>query len=410
MDPLAHTLVGAALAETPLHRLRDDHLPGDDGRPGRVPLGTATLLLGANLPDVDFVLYFVGPDVALAHRRGWTHGVLALAILPLVLTAAVLAWDRWVRRRRGPSRPPAPAGTILGLAYLAALTHPLLDWLNTYGIRLLMPFDGRWFYGDSLFIIDVWLWLVLGGAVFLARRPRGRELWLWLSLAALTSLIVLGAPDVAGVDPTLPRSLWVVGLVTVVVLRLWDRPPPQLRRRLASFALAALGLYVTVSVGSTFVARGRVLDELADRGLPVGEPSRDLMVGPLPYDPFVRDVVARVDGSPGEDSYRTGRFHWLPTPRLELTQEIPRVSITSGPSAPPADEALAAAQTASCIRGFLIWVRFPYAEIESPEEPSETTRVYLMDARYARARTTGFGGAVVEVDAEGRAECPDGSS
>lgn len=408
MDPLAHTLVGAALAETPLNRQ-----DGGDGLGERIPLGTATLLLGANLPDLDVVLYFVGSDLALAHRRGWTHGVLAMAALPLLLTAAVLTWDRWLRRRRHPDRLPAPLGAILGLAYLSALTHPFLDWLNTYGIRLLMPFDGRWFYGDSLFIIDIWLWLALGGAVFLARRPRGRGLALWLPLAVLTSLLVLAAPRVDGLDPTAAKILWLLGLATVVVLRLRDRPPLHLRRRLASFALGALGLYIAVSGVSTLVARGLVLEELADRGLPVEEPSRDLMVGPLPYHPFVRDVVARVAGTQRTGSYRTGRFHWLPTPRLELMQEIPRVSVVSDPSVLPPNEALAAAQTASCIRGFLIWARFPYAEVEPPGEPAaeptaagEKVRVYLMDARYTRQRTTGFGGAVVEVGADGRAECP----
>ena len=31
-----------------------------------------------------------------------------------------------------------------------------------------MPFSDRWFYGDTLFIVDPWLWLILGGAVMLA--------------------------------------------------------------------------------------------------------------------------------------------------------------------------------------------------------------------------------------------------
>ena len=64
---------------------------------------------------------------------------------------------------------------IMGLllSYLGVLTHVALDWLNTYGVRLLMPFDRRWFYGDTLFIIDPWLWLALGGGVWLARRGGG---------------------------------------------------------------------------------------------------------------------------------------------------------------------------------------------------------------------------------------------
>ncbi len=39
MDPICHTLVGAALAESGLKK--------------RTALGTATLLIGANLPDMD---------------------------------------------------------------------------------------------------------------------------------------------------------------------------------------------------------------------------------------------------------------------------------------------------------------------------------------------------------------------
>jgi inner membrane protein len=33
-------------------------------------------------------------------------------------------------------------------------THPLLDYMNTYGVRPFLPFDGSWFYGDTLFVID----------------------------------------------------------------------------------------------------------------------------------------------------------------------------------------------------------------------------------------------------------------
>jgi inner membrane protein len=76
MDPLTHTLVGASLAET---------------RVGRVGLGTATCVIGANLPDIDAATYFLGGDLALGFRRGWTHGVLAMAVLPLVLTVPARA-------------------------------------------------------------------------------------------------------------------------------------------------------------------------------------------------------------------------------------------------------------------------------------------------------------------------------
>ena len=37
-----------------------------------------------------------------------------------------------------------------------------MDVLNSYGVRLLMPFSGRWFYGDALYIVDPWLYLAAG--------------------------------------------------------------------------------------------------------------------------------------------------------------------------------------------------------------------------------------------------------
>ncbi len=57
---------------------------------------------------------------------------------------------------------------------MGCLTHPALDWLNVYGIRLLEPFSSRWFYGDTLFIIDVWLWAGMGLALWWSLRQEKR--------------------------------------------------------------------------------------------------------------------------------------------------------------------------------------------------------------------------------------------
>jgi inner membrane protein len=159
MDNLTHTLAGFAFAESGLKR--------------RTRLGTAALVLGANLPDLDGLSYLFGSGIdGLAFRRGWTHGVLAMAVLPLLLAAALLGWSRLVPRE-------GHATQTKGLLLLAAIgvwSHPLLDLLNTYGVRLLMPFSSRWFYGDALFIIDPWIWLTLGTGIvlssWLARRQK----------------------------------------------------------------------------------------------------------------------------------------------------------------------------------------------------------------------------------------------
>ena len=158
MDNLCHSLVGAALAETGLRR--------------RTRYATAALVLGANFPDLDIVFAFTERGLGL--RRGVTHGVLALVVLPFVLTGVILLWHRWRARRRPAGGPDIRPGQLLLLSALAILTHPTLDWMNVYGMRWLMPFDGTWFYGDSLFILDPWLWLVLGAAWLVGRRHRRR--------------------------------------------------------------------------------------------------------------------------------------------------------------------------------------------------------------------------------------------
>jgi inner membrane protein len=59
---------------------------------------------------------------------------------------------------------------ILLLAVIAVTSHPLLDFLNSYGMRFLAPFSYRWFYGDTLFIIDPWVWVALAAGCWAGRR------------------------------------------------------------------------------------------------------------------------------------------------------------------------------------------------------------------------------------------------
>ncbi|MGH7560935.1 MAG: metal-dependent hydrolase [Gemmatimonadales bacterium] len=155
MDNLCHTLVGAALAETGLGR--------------RARHATAALVIGANAPDLDVLAAFT--EHGLGFRRGITHGIPALVVLPFVLTGVLLLWDR---RRSGRGQGDAGPGQLLLVSALAVATHPALDWMNVYGMRWLMPFDRTWTYGDALFIIDPWLLVILGLGWIVGRRLRRR--------------------------------------------------------------------------------------------------------------------------------------------------------------------------------------------------------------------------------------------
>lgn len=362
MDPVAHTLVGATLARTSLAR--------------GVPLALPTLLVAANLPDIDIATYLAGPDTGLLCRRGWTHGVVGLLALPLLLTGAILALDRW-RRRRSPDRTPVPPRAVLGLAVLGVATHPALDWLNTYGVRLLMPLDSAWFYGDALFIVDPWVWLLLGGALFLCTSRRWRTLGPWMLFGAIAAALVLGTGAVG--QPVV--TLWCVALGAVAALRLLRLQPTGRRaeERLTTGALAVLVLYVSLALVSSRAAEAVSRPEIERLG--VG-PVADVLLNPHPGNPLRWRVL--VDTS---EHYHFFDFDWLRRPRL--TSDGPAIERTAAASV------VLAARRAPAVRGHVNWVRFPYYEIV--RAPHGYT-VYILDARYTRRRTTGFGGAVVHLD------------
>lgn len=203
------------------------------GRAGlnkRTALATSTLVIANNLPDID-VGVFATKTLAMSFRRGWTHGVLAQATLPLALTGAMLLYDRF-RAKASPDDRAKPL-EILWLSYLGVLLHVFMDFTNSYGVRLLMPFSERWFYGDALYIVDPLLLLALGTGWWLAK--------------------------------TTPRP--------------------------ARIAIAAAALYVLAMLGSNVWARSVVADGIARAGRPSGT---KFMVTPVFLNPFHREVIVDV--------------------------------------------------------------------------------------------------------------------
>ena len=179
MDNLTHSLVGALL--------------GQCGLKSRTGLAMPALVIGANIPDVDAAcLFWVEGVEHLAIRRGITHGPPAMVLLPLMLAGALWGWDRWQERRgtRPAGRAPVHFGWLFALSFIGCLSHPLLDWMNVYGVRLLEPFSQRWFYGDVLFIVDPWLWALLIGSVWLSlRRERRGGAWQRPARAAFAAML-----------------------------------------------------------------------------------------------------------------------------------------------------------------------------------------------------------------------------
>lgn len=319
MDPLAHTLFGAALADAGLRRLSR--------------YATATLIVGANLPDIDAVAMLWGRDASLHVRRGWSHGILALIILPLLLAGAVWLWHRW----RGGGRahgPPCRLGMIVALSYLAVLSHALLDWMNNYGVRLLMPLDGRWFYGDTLFIIDPWVWLLAAAGVVLVRSRSVPAIAGWVLLGALTTLLIVSS-DLA---PIPVKVLWLAGVAAIIVLR-WIKPGEGLTLVVARGSVAALVIYVGAVYG---------LARMAETAVAARHPAPlEAQSNPVPGVPVAHRVVLVY-----ENVYRI--VH--PDGR---TLEAPRGE---------PDSVVRSAMEDPSIRGFVTWMRYPYWEVAETDD------------------------------------------
>jgi inner membrane protein len=176
MDNVTHTLTGLVLARAGLNRLG--------------PRVTLLMILAANAPDIDIVAAPFGPLAYLEAHRGWTHCLLGLPFMAALSVAVAAAISRrklpWLR--------------MWLLACIGVASHLLLDWTNSYGIRLLLPFSSRWFSLDlnnltdglflpALAIAAVWPWFsrLVGSEIGERRAARGQG----SAIAALCFFVVL---------------------------------------------------------------------------------------------------------------------------------------------------------------------------------------------------------------------------
>jgi inner membrane protein len=148
MDPLTHTATGLFLSRIGLKRW--------------TPLATPILLLAANAPDIDIVTSAGGPLNYLHYHRHLTHSLVAMPAMALLTVALVRVVSRKTIHWPG----------AFFAALIAVATHLLLDWTNTYGVRLFLPFSARWLRLDLNNVFDLWIWgvfLVCIAGPFLGR-------------------------------------------------------------------------------------------------------------------------------------------------------------------------------------------------------------------------------------------------
>ena len=151
------------------------------------------------LPDIDVLWPFADPVSAFTWHRGYTH---ALAVL--VLATPVVAW---AVVRIHPATRPFRRGW-LRLAFLALVTHPLLDCFTVYGTQIFLPFSDLPVGWSTIFIIDpafsvpvilgVLAALVLSRERGLGHRLNHAGLAIGVAWLALTLVIKAHVDRVAG--------------------------------------------------------------------------------------------------------------------------------------------------------------------------------------------------------------------
>lgn len=276
MDNVTHSLAGLLLAECAV-QLRASRIAVAP-LPRVRAIAAVSSLIAANLPDADLFYTGVGGDRLryMLHHRGYSHTVVAaLVAAALVYGAAVLVW-RW-RGREGPAG--ADSRWLLALLVMSTLSHLALDWTNSYGVHPFWPFDDRWYYGDAVFIVEPWLWVV---SVPTLAAASSRLLGVVLSLVLLTGLVLAWRVDLVSSGAATALT---IGAVLFVVLAVVQRAPARVLTAVAAWLVVT----AVMAAGS---AKARQAALRAARDSDPAAQMLDMVVSPLPANAVCMAVIA----------------------------------------------------------------------------------------------------------------------
>jgi inner membrane protein len=289
VDNLTHTLVAIAISHTGLNR--------------KTRFATLTVILGANAPDIDLVARLKDSATYLHYHRGITHSFLGITVLTIILSGLMY----WMGKRVRPRPDLSLNGRWLVLAaFLGTASHLLLDFTNSYGVRLFLPFSARWHAWDIMFIFDPLLLVLLA--------------------------LGMGVP-------------WVLRLVSEEV----GAGKPRLMRG-AIFSLCAM----TLLWGVRDVAHRRALNILDSRTY-FGQNPQRLGAFPSPGNPFAWTGVVETEAS----------FLVLRVNLLDPDNPPETVRTFNKPEPSPALEAATQTRTG---RIFMDFARFPWGKVDESHE------------------------------------------
>ena len=379
MDGLTHSFVGLASAKAGLERLS--------------PYTTAVSILAANAPDIDVVTAVGGRWTALHYHRGITHSIAGTLVLAILIPTLFYLIDRVVARLRARPARVRFRGLLLASLIVAA-THPLMDWTNNYGLRPLLPWNDRWFYGDLVFIIDPYIWLIVGGAGFLLTSNTRPKLIVWSIIGAVTTVLVLAASAsrLPGSGSLLPaRIIWVIGVLAFIIAR-WKKFDKPAGKWAAVVALSTVVLYWSGLAWQHRIAYGHAVEVAQQFAVQRRELFIRAAAMPTAANPFRWLCVAETDTAMYRFSLASS---W---DSIESSNSISRLERFEKPTGRN-QQLVASALRDPRAQILLGFARFPIEKVEDANCVGQTL-VQLADLRYTEPGGPARGNFALDVPVE----------
>jgi len=360
MDNLTHSLVGLTAAKAGLERFS--------------AYATTVCVISANVADADFLSLFFGDRwTLLQHHRGLTHSLVGTVGIALLVPTVAFLIERIFCRIRG-SAPRIRFGGLLLVSSVAATTHPFMDWTNNYGVRPLLPWSERWFYGDLVFIVDPYIWLGLGAVAFLLSSDKRWKIYGWSVIGLIATLVLLAASRQPGLGTRAVRialAVWLTGVLTIITLRVFRRQR-HFAGGTAKAALALLVLYWSV-LGLAHRAASAQAIKVAN-SIAAVRAERVIRMATMPSEasPFRWQSVAETDSAFYKFSVVLEREH-----SPADGGDVARFQKPGGQEA----ELISQAEQDRRAQALLGFARFPFATVSSDDCVSQAL-VQFADLRY----------------------------
>lgn len=335
LEPVTHLLTGGCLSRLGFNR--------------RTALATATMVIAAEVPDLDILWYFDDSVSGFAHHRGFSHTLLGVPVDAAFALGLVFLYWRLIGRKRvakrlgerQPEKWEQPRWLLLfWFGCIAALSHILLDFTNNYGVRPFAPFNPRWYSWDIVFILEP---LLLAALV------------IGLTAPAFSRMVGQEISSRRGARMPGGRGGAIFALLFMVAL--WGVRDFQHRRALAEL--------------NSFLYRGE-------------EPLR-LSAYPYPINPFRWHGVVET-----QDLFALVPVNLLGESDSQATERI-RFK-------PPETPVSLAAKRSRLGRVYLDWAQYPLVEVEQNTGPQPGYTTHFYDLRFAYPARAPALGAVVELD------------